>query len=91
MNCLSESRGEKMKEDVEIIDYTKLHAILSTHPIELSQIVRFKLRGYSNVLLGQMSMLIGVKTFYVVLHDKVIHYNENEIEWWKVIGEYYEQ
>lgn len=78
-------------KDVEIIDYTPLHSTLATQPIELSQIVKFKIRGYSNMLIGQMSIFIGTKVFYVSLHDKIVHYNENEVEWWKVIGEYYEQ
>lgn len=80
-----------MAKTIEIVDYTKLHTILATQEIELSQIVKFKLRGYSNVMIGQMSILFEAKTFYVTLHNKTIHYNENEIEWWKVIGEYYEQ
>lgn len=80
-----------MTEKIEIIDYTKLHSILATQEIELSQIVKFKLRGYSNVMIGQMSMFFERRTFYVTLHNKIIHYNENEVEWWKVIGEYYEQ
>ena len=76
---------------LEIQDYTKLHALLAVQSISCGAIYQFKIKGYENILIGRMSVLLGSKIFYVVLENEIRYYKASDIEWYNMIGECYEQ
>ena len=76
---------------LEIQDYTKLNVLLGVQTISYDAIYQFKIRWYKNILIGRMSVILGVKIFYVVLENEVRYYKVSDIEWYNMIGEYYEQ